>query len=132
MNNFREDSNMRKKSILNILVVDDEEEIGDIFTKWLSLEGHKGQYVLTGKRAIDLAKRQYLDFVFLDIVMPGISAIEVLDRIRDISPKTKVIVITGRLADKRLIEEMRERGAAGFLQKPFRLKSITRVLKEMK
>jgi DNA-binding NtrC family response regulator len=119
---------MRKKSILNILVVDDEEEIGDMFTKWLSLEGHKGQYVLTGKRAIELVQRQYFDFVFLDIVMPGIPAIEVLHRIREISSKTKVIVITGQLADKRLVEEMKEMGAEGYLQKPFRLEDITRVL----
>lgn len=129
MNNFREKSDMRKKKHLNILVIDDEEEIGDIFIKWLLLEGHRGKYVLTGKEAIDLVKRQYFDFVFLDIVMPGVSAIEVLRRIRAVSPRTRVVVMTGRLADSRFIDEMKERGAADFLQKPFEFEEIIGILK---
>jgi len=117
---------MKKTKSLNILVVDDEKEICRMFTKWLSLEEHRVKSALTGKKAIKLVKKKYYDIVFLDIIMPGIPAIEVLEKIKKISPKTKVIVITGKLmdVDKDLSSELRQKGASEFLQKPFQMKEI--------
>lgn len=117
---------MKKTKSLNILVVDDEKEICRMFTKWLSLEEHRVKSALTGKKAIKLVKKKYYDIVFLDIIMPGIPAIEVLEKIKKISPKTKVIVITGKLmdVDKDLSSELRQKGASEFLQKPFQMKDI--------
>ena len=84
----------RKLKPLNILIVDDEEEICSMFTKWLIHEGHRVESTLTGKKALSLAKKSHFDVVFLDIVMPGLPAIDALEKIKEISPKTKVIMMT--------------------------------------
>jgi len=120
---------MGKLEVLNILVVDDEEEICRMFTKWLSSEGHRVKSALTGKKAIDLVKKKHFDIVFLDIVMPGISGVNTLEEIKKISPKTKAIMITGRLLDKHLLNKLRQRGASGFLQKPFKMEDIMEFIK---
>ncbi len=62
----------RDRRPLSILAVDDEEEICKMFVKWLSLEGLRVKSASTGKKAIYLAKKEKFDFVFLDIIMPGI------------------------------------------------------------
>lgn len=119
---------MRKADVLNILVVDDEEEICKIFEKWLSLEGHRLESALTGKRAINLVKKKNFDIVFLDIVMPGILAVDVLEKIKKISSRTKVVIITGKSIYKDLMNEWQQRGASGFLQKPFKIEDVKKCL----
>ena len=113
---------------MNVLVVDDEEEICEMLTKWLSREGHKVKSALTGKKALNLLKKEYLDIVFLDIVMPGMPVIDALAEIKKISTKTKVCMITGKLVDKDLWKELKEKGASGYLQKPFKIEDITEAL----
>lgn len=120
---------IKKRQSLNILIVDDEQEICKMFTKWLSLENHRTKSALTGKKAINLIKKKYFDIVFLDIVMPGIPAIEVLEKIKEISSKTKVVVVTGQLADSDLLREVKQKGASGFLQKPFKLEDVMETIK---
>lgn len=113
---------------LNILVVDDEEEICNMFIKWLSGGGHKVKAVTSGKEAVIVVKKDSFHVVFLDIVMPGIQAVEILNKIKKISPKTKVVMVTGKLINKHLINELSKKGASGFLQKPFKLKEIFEII----
>lgn len=115
---------MENSEVLNILVVDDEEEICNMFEKLLSFEGHRGQSALTGKKAINLVKKEHFDVVFLDIVIPGITVFEVLEKIKKISPETKVVIITGKLIDKDLLQELEQKGSSVFLQKPFKIEDI--------
>jgi len=120
---------MENPEVLNILVVDDEEDICKMFEKWLSLEGHRVQSALTGKKAIDLVKKEHFDVVFLDIIIPGTTAFEVLEKIKKISPETKVVIITGKLIDKDLLKELRGKGSSAFLQKPFKIEDLLRAIK---
>lgn len=106
---------VKKTKVLNILIVDDEEEICTMFTKWLSAERHRVKSALTGRRAINLIKKENFDIVFLDIVMPGIPSVEVLDKIKEISPKTRIIMITGKFIDEDLLKNLRQKGASEFL-----------------
>jgi len=117
-------SKRKKSEILNILVVDDEEEICEVFKKWLSLDGHKVKSVSTGGKAINLVKKEDCDVVFLDILMPGVAGTEVLERIKEISPHTKVVMITGKLVDRNLLKNLIEKGASDYLQKPFRIEDV--------
>jgi len=100
-----------------------------MFTKWLSTEGHKVKSVSTGENALNLFMKEHFDVVFLDVIMPGIPSLIVLDEIKRISPKTKVVIITGRMLDKEFKKELKEKGAPGFIQKPFRLEDILGFLK---
>jgi len=118
-----------KKGALNILAVDDEEEIGRMISKWLSSEGHNVKFVLSGRKAVDLVETEFFDYVLLDIVMPGIPAFEVLEKIKELSLDTAVIMMTGKSIDPDMLYEFVRRGASGFLQKPFTIKDINSILK---
>jgi DNA-binding NtrC family response regulator len=108
--------------------VDDEEDICKMFTKWLSLDGHSTRYALKGQDAIDLVKKNNFNFVFLDVVMPGMASIDVLKEIKQISPETKVVMITDTLMDKALLDELIQKGALGYLQKPFKIEDIKEII----
>ncbi|NIM57485.1 MAG: response regulator [Candidatus Aminicenantes bacterium] len=119
---------VEKPEPLNILVVDDEEDICKMFTKWLSLDGHSAKYALKGQDALDLVKKDNFNFVFLDVVMPGIASIDVLKEIKKISPETRVVMITDTLMDKALLDELIQKGALGYLQKPFKIEDIKEII----
>jgi len=118
-----------KTKPMNVLVVDDEEEISKMMEKWLSAEGHEVKSALTGEKALEQVKKEHFDVIFLDVIMPGIPSLIVLDEIKRISPKTKVVMITGRMLDKEFKKELKEKGAPGFIQKPFKLEDILGFLK---
>ena len=113
---------------MNILVMDDEEEICKIFTNWLSTEGHRVKSVLTGREAIELVKNEYFNVAFLDIIMPGIPGNIVLEEIKRISPKTKIVMITGKLMNDYLLNKLIQKGASGCIQKPFGIEEIKEAL----
>lgn len=112
----------------NILVVDDEEEICQMLMKFLSEEGHRAKYVLSGKEAIERVKMEDPDVVLLDLIMPGIAGIEVLDEINRISKKTRVVVMTGRLIEKGFLKKIKQKGASLCLLKPFDINDIKTAL----
>ncbi len=122
---------MKNSHILNVLVVDDEEKIGEMFVKWLSLKGHSVNFVMEGKKALHLIKQKTFGLVFLDILMPGISTEEILEGIKKISPKTKVIIITGKMITHGLMEELERKGASDFLQKPFKMNDVMKIINKM-
>ncbi|NQT80432.1 MAG: response regulator [Candidatus Aminicenantes bacterium] len=115
---------MKEQEHLNILVVDDEEEICKMFKKWLLLKGHQVKFASTGKSAIGLIKKENFDIVYLDIVMPGISGIEVFEKIRKIPSKTKIVLMTGELLDNKVLEELKQKGISKILKKPFKNEDI--------
>ena len=117
-----------KARTLRILGVDDEEAICRVFLKYLSSGGYEAKAVTTGKEAVRLVKEVFFDLVFLDIVMPGISGAVVLGKIKEISPDTEIIIITGSLMSTGLMKELRKKGASGFLQKPFKLEDILEII----
>lgn len=119
---------MEKSRMLNILVVDNEREICKMFEKWFSLEAHRVETVLTGKKAISLVKKKYFDIVFLNVILVELQGIEVLEKIKEISPKIKVIMISGKLLNKYLLSDLRKKGASGFLQKPFSIEDLHKLL----
>ncbi|GBE00791.1 transcriptional regulatory protein ComA [bacterium BMS3Abin08] len=68
------------------------------------------------------------DLVILDLVMPGISGMEVHYKIRDIRPEQKVIISTGYALSSEL-EDMESSGVTGVLKKPFSMAKVNRVLR---
>jgi DNA-binding NtrC family response regulator len=119
---------MEKSRVLNILVVDNEKEICRMFEKWFSLESHQVKTVLTGRQAISLVKTNSFDIVFLNVILVELQGIEVLEKIKEISPKIKVIMMSGKLLNKNLLRDIRKKGASGFLQKPFSIEDLHNLL----
>jgi len=119
---------MDKSRVLNVLVVDNEREICRMFEKWFSLETHRVETALTGRQAISLVKTNSFDIVFLNVILVELQGIEVLEKIKEISPKLKVIMMSGKLLNKNLLSDIREKGASGFLQKPFSIEELHNLL----
>jgi len=130
----REKEKTKKKDLkaLNILVVDDEEEIGQMLEKWISWEGPEVTTVNTGRKAINQVKKTNFDIIFLDLVMPGISGEETLVKIKNISPKTKIVTMTGRVKDTHFLEGLIQKGADSYIQKPFSIREIIDNIKNFK
>lgn len=111
-----------------ILVIDDEEVVLDSCTQVLSGPECKVITAYNGEQGLQLVDEIKPDLIFLDLKMPGLSGMEVLERIRAKHPLMVVIVITGYATVSSAVEAMKK-GAFDFLPKPFspeELRLITR------
>ena len=112
-----------------ILLVDDEEVILDVGSQMLKIFGYTVLEAKSGKEAIDVyrKKKDQIDLVILDMIMPDIGGGETYDRIKDIDPKAKVLLSSGYSVDGQATEIL-ERGCNGFIQKPFNMENLSRKL----
>ena len=115
-----------------ILVVDDDEGICEMMSRFLLNEGYDARYVLDGYEAIKLSKKERFNLIFLDIIMPGISGIDTIEEIKKYLPEIKTIIMTGALIDGSLLAELKRKGVAGCLQKPFDIERVLEIIKENK
>jgi two-component system, NtrC family, nitrogen regulation response regulator NtrX len=100
-----------------ILIVDDEQNILDVLTLVLSSEKHKVDTSLDGFSAIEKVKSNKYDLVLLDIKMPRMDGLEVLEKIMEIDKSLIVIMISGHGNFETAVEATK-RGAYNFIQKP--------------
>jgi len=106
------------KTQSRILIIDDEEVVLDSCTRILKNGAYKIATAKNGLLGLDLIKEFQPDLVYVDLKMPGISGIEVIEKIRDTDPTIVVIVITGFATVSSAVEAMKN-GAYDFLPKPF-------------
>jgi CheY-like chemotaxis protein len=100
-----------------VLVVDDDEVVGRSFDRVLSEKGYSVTTALNGQEALNKLGGTDYDVVFTDIKMPGIDGFEVAKRIKDKSPWTPVVIITGygTAANEATADVL---GVSGFVRKP--------------
>jgi DNA-binding NtrC family response regulator len=101
-----------------ILVIDDEHVIRELMREILERAGHETVGAETPIRALDLLEDETVELVLSDIVMPGLSGLELLAEVRARRPNMPVILVTGAGTQENLREAVR-RGAAGLVIKPF-------------
>ena len=115
-----------------ILLVDDEEMIIDVGIQMLEKLGYKVFTAGNGKAAIDIykKKKEKIDLVILDVIMPGMGGGETYDRLKEINPNVNVLLASG-YGINRQINEILARGCNGFIQKPFHMKLLSRKIREI-
>lgn len=101
-----------------ILVVDDEKRIRDACQTMLTQDGFEADQAGDGALGLKMIEQRHYDIVLLDLMMPGLSGFDVLERIKAIHPDTVIIVITGYATIEHSIEAMKK-GAFDFIPKPF-------------
>src|SRR5262245_23480039 len=99
-----------------ILVIDDESQVGMIFTKVLQSAGYEVVAAESGEEGLKKMDTRP-DVVFLDIKLPGIDGLETLRRMRKSSPGTPVVMMTAYQTVDSAVESMRL-GACDYLIKP--------------
>jgi DNA-binding response OmpR family regulator len=101
-----------------ILVVDDHPDSVDAVTQYFAYAGYDVVGAHNGGDGLMLADVEHPDIVLLDIRMPGMSGVEVLQQMKLRWPERPVIMISG-LGDRDLAKRSLERGAFDYVQKPF-------------
>jgi two-component system response regulator AtoC len=109
---------MERQMTTSILIVDDEQAFLESVTRMLRLEGYEDLTPLTDPRqALPLLEERNFDVAFLDITMPGMDGLELLQIIKERSPQTECVMITANESIPLVIKAVR-RGAYDYLLKP--------------
>ncbi len=107
----------------HILIVDDEHDIRELLLECLSQLGYRADALPDGRSALDWLKNHGTDMILLDIKMPGLSGIEVLEEVQQRRPEIPVIVLSG-CGDEAIAREALRKGAHDFLPKPIGLAAL--------
>lgn len=103
---------------MRILVVEDEKRLNDLIVKKLKLEHYSVDACFDGNDALDYVAFAEYDAIILDIMLPGISGLEFLKRIRSQNNKTPVLLLTARDSIEDRVKGL-DTGADDYLVKPF-------------
>ncbi len=116
---------------VRVLVIDDEELVREVLFQALSRARYHVTLASSGEEGLRLFKEQPFDMVLSDLAMPGVSGWEVCRRIKEISPRTPVAMITGwgLELDSQKVEES---GVDRVISKPFDFGRILQVVSEMR
>lgn len=110
-------------AIEKILVVDDEVLMRNFLVEALKRKGLEAVVAENGDKALNLINEQSFDLVITDMKMPGITGMDVLKYVKEVSPRTLVIVVTAFGTIENAVEAMKW-GAFHYLIKPFSLESL--------
>jgi DNA-binding NtrC family response regulator len=102
---------------MNILIVDDEPEVAEVLARSLSRQGHRTSIAHSGEDALRMVYDATPDAMFLDVSMPGMNGLDVLQEVRRTRPSLAVVVITGHATDDE-VEEVKRLGAVDVIPKP--------------
>ena len=106
-----------------VMVVDDEERVRTLLAKSLSSQGHSVVTAASASAAIDRLESKAVDLVVLDLVMPGLGGLAVLNAMNESKKTTPVIVLSG-VTDVASRVEALDRGAVDVVSKPFSLTEL--------
>jgi len=114
---------------LNILILDDENIVGERLKASLQKDGHNLETFVSPVEALNCLKEKTFDIVITDIRMDEVSGIEILEKVREKDQRTKVIMITG-YATLEVARESLTKGAFDFIAKPFKIKEIKKTIEK--
>jgi DNA-binding NtrC family response regulator len=104
-------------SKIKLLLVDDEEDYVKAMAERMEMRDVGSRVALSGEEALRLLEDEAPDVMVLDLRMPGIDGMQVLERVKQEHPRVQVIILTGHGSEKEE-EEARRLGAFEYLQKP--------------
>jgi len=113
---WRETHRIRQRIPL-VLAVDDEKSIRQTVSEFLQGAGYRVVTAENGTRALETARQEIPDLVLLDLVMPGMSGVDVLQALRSMDPDLPVVIVTG-YPDSRLMAEAMRFAPVTLLSKP--------------
>ncbi|MGD2121686.1 MAG: response regulator [Gemmatimonadota bacterium] len=111
------------KRALKILLVDDEEDYVRTMAERLKMRDLGSDVALNGEEALAMLEGELPDVMVLDLKMPGIGGLEVLEAVKGRYPSVQVIILTGHGSEKERAEALRL-GAFAYLQKPVDIQDL--------
>ena len=113
-----------------ILVIDDEPSIRDLLDTLLSRKGYDVVLADSGQKGLEIFRRARPDVIVLDLKMPGMNGVTVLQQIRSLNPTQPVIVLTGA-ATPESEQQVRALGVTEYVEKEFSLHLLGDALKRV-
>jgi len=116
---------------LRFLVVDDNEDIRDVFCRLIERAGHVASTASDGQDAVEVLERETFDVMLLDLTMPRMNGVDVVRWIRahpDVAPKMRIVVISAWAGEHRAV--LQELGVVTVMPKPLRIQQLTGLIEE--
>ena len=114
---------------LRVLVVDDETELVEALVERLEIRGFEARGVASGQDAIEVAREHPFDVAVVDLKMPGMDGLQVIQQLMQVQPELKCVLLTGHGAAENA-EQGRQCGASDCMMKPVDIDVLTRTLRE--
>lgn len=108
---------------INILLVEDEENLHESLKLNLELEGYQVNSAFDGSKALEMLQKEYFDLVILDIMLPEIDGISVLESMRLQNNEAPVLILSAKNASADRVLGLKK-GADDYLTKPFNLEEL--------
>jgi two-component system OmpR family response regulator len=115
---------------MRILIVDDEAAVAEALADAVRLQGHIPAVAHSGAEGLAAIDATAPEAVFLDLIMPGLSGVELLSEIRQRHPELSIVVVTGRAAPLDLAE-VRRFGVTDIVEKPWALTQLDDALRSL-
>ncbi len=114
---------MSTNSAMNLLVVEDDPDFRETCARWMTRKGHRVSAAANGHEALELCDRRSFDVAIVDMNMPGLTGLELLDRMKVSQVETEVIILTGQGTIESAVNAIKL-GACDYLTKPFPLDEL--------
>jgi two-component system, NtrC family, response regulator AtoC len=111
------------KNISQILVIEDEPANREAIALLLGNAGYQVKTAESGENALELLKKNAFEVILTDLCLPGVSGIDILKKVKEDSPYTNVILITGKGSAESAVEAMKE-GAFDYITKPLHFEKL--------
>lgn len=119
-----EDLARKKGRSFRVLIVDDEPKVRDVFKQFCEISSAvEVDMAENGAEALEKIQNNDYDLVTMDLIMPEMSGVEAVTKIKEVKPRLPVIVITGN-ATERLVTEAGLQGASSLLYKPVMMENF--------
>jgi two-component system response regulator HydG len=114
---------------INILIVDDQIGMLETFTDILEDKGFRVQTAEDGFSAIEKARENAFDVIFMDIQMPGINGVQTFRELKKMNSRVTVVMMTAYALDDLIAEAVSE-GAFAVLYKPFDIEKVVQIIEQ--
>jgi len=116
---------MKKK----VLIVDDQFGIRTLLNEVLQKEGYEIFQAANGLQALHIIKKHSPDLVLLDMKIPGMDGLEILEKLKEIDSEVRVLIMTA-YGELDMIEKTKKLGALAHFSKPFDIDEVRSAVKK--
>lgn len=116
--------------MLSLLLVEDDNRTRDLFSQFFHMKGYQVHEARNGEEAVDMACRQSFDLVLMDVKMPRVDGLEAFHRIRQVSPSSKVLLMTGFGMSEEL-ESLLKEPTVAYVHKPCTFDQLLTVIGDL-
>lgn len=115
---------------MHIVIIEDEAAVAETLAEAVRVQGHTAAVGRSGSEGLALLAEKTTDAVFLDLVMPGLSGVELVREIRRGNPELPIVVVTG-WAGPRALDAVRRLGVTDIVEKGWALKYVDEALQRL-